>query len=484
MFRRRPGTSSMLRSLETTGGQDTVTAFLTRVGLVLFGLLIQGLLAYMLLPEGRGSYAVCLAFGTSLGLLFTPGAQQGTQYFVMTRRTNVSQAVSCALTICLAGGGVAVALSVPMIGCAIAFFDKAEPRSFYLGLGLIPLTAFSVAIEHQLAAFRRFRRLAIYSLFRSAANVLAILLLVWVWELGVDGAIASFAAGHLVMITACLEDLRRHCGLIREMPTHSSLMLILSYGLKGLIARAVDGLGLPGILALGLIASPSDIGLFAAAGGLMLGLALISNSVGNALLPRIAGSEPSTRDSQTLLRQREGAMPCRNGRPELVTFSLRLVYGATAIALLPVLAISTPLVRLLLSHDFLPVVSLLWIMAPGILAYASAGILMTYFKGINRPEICSWAVCFGSCADLGILFLLYPIFGVQAAGWAMTIGMTCRCLLLAVVFGRTTGMTWRPIWLPRYSDMRYCWSTGQSIFDSRPKKGSPTNVYESSVSDQ
>lgn len=467
MFRQKPGTSNKRQSLETTGGQDVVAAFVTRVGLVIFGLLTQGMLASLLLPEGRGHYAVCLVFGTSLGLLFSPGAQQGAQHFVMTKQTSVSQAVSCALTICLAGGGLAIALAIPMIHSDIAFFHNAEIRSFYLGLGLIPLTTFSAAIEHQLAALRRFRRLAVYSLLRSVANILAMWYLVWASGLGVDGAIVSFAIGHLTMIAACLLDLRRHCELVLEIPARSHLTCILGYGLRYHIARVGDGLGLPGILMLGLIAGPSDIGLFAAASGLMLGLVLISNSVGNALLPRIVGRESGARDPHASTEQRAGMTLGVTGRPELVALSLRLVCAATSVALVAVLALSTPLVRLLLSQDFLPTVPLLWILAPGILACACTGILMTYFKGINRPDTCSWAVCLGSGVDLGILFLLYPTLGVQAAAWAMTAGMICRCFLLAAVFGKMTGIAWRPMWLPRWSDAGYFWVTSQSVFSRR-----------------
>ncbi len=56
--------------------------------------------------------------------------------------------------------------------------------------------------------------------------------------------------------------------------------------------------------------------------------------------------------------------------------------------LLDTLAISTPLGRLLLSEVFPPATLLLWIMALGIPALAVSRIFMTYFKGVDRPDIC------------------------------------------------------------------------------------------------
>ena len=166
-----------------------------------------------------------------------PAPNKARRYFVMAGQAGVSQGVSSALAISLVGGGLAIAPAILLIHGDIVFFQKADLRSFHLALILIPLVASSTAVEHQLAALRRFGRLAVFSLLRAAVNVLAIAALVWGGDLGVAGAVASFAAGHLVMIAACLRDLRRHCGLAPALPSRSSLTRVLGYGLRYHIAR-------------------------------------------------------------------------------------------------------------------------------------------------------------------------------------------------------------------------------------------------------
>ena len=443
LLRRKPaGTAAAPNMTDTTGGQDVSVMFVTLAGMAALTLVIQGLLAWMLLPEGRGAYAVCIVFGMLLGLVLTPGIAQGTQYFVAARQISVSQAVSSAFVIGLGGGGLAAALAIPLIYSDIAFFQKAETHTFLLALALAPLTAISVALDHQLVAHRRFSRLAAFSLLRVVVNVLALAVLVWRLDLGVDGALVAFAAGHGTLIATCLLDLRRHCGLALELPRRPNFTHILGYGLKYHVARIGDVVELQiGIVMLGLIASQSEIGLFSAASTLMLGFILISNAVGNPLLPRIAGAENS----------------------ELVARCLRLVCVVTAICMLLPLALSTPAVRLLLSEAFLPAVPLLWIIAPGILALAGSGILMTHFKGANVPEVCSWAVFLGLSANVGALLLLYPALGVKGAAWAMTTGMVCRFLLLSIMFHRATRMDWPSIWLPRRSDASFLWAEGRAL---------------------
>lgn len=418
----------------TTGGQDVAVLLATRIGVVILGLLVQVALAWTLLPEGRGSYAVCVLFAILLGAFCAPGATSGAQYVVMTRRASVSQGVSSALVIVLAGGASAAGLGLLLIHGDFTFFHQAEARSFRLALVATPLAGFSAAVEHVLAALRRFGRIAIFSMLRVATNALALLLLVRGADLGVDGAIVALAASHCVMIAAGCLDLRRHCGLTLEIPSRANLRRILGYGLRVHVTRIVSRVDRQiGVLALGFIAGAAEIGLFSTASVLMFGFVTISQAVSGALLPRIAVAD----------------------RAELTAGCLRLVCGATAAALLAFLAAGAPLARFLLPESFLSVVPLLRILAPGILAYACADVLVTYFNGVDRPQTGSWTIGFSICASLGALFSLYPEFGLRAAAWAVTTGMTCRCVLLAVMFRRRTGMRWRSIWWPRPSDASF-----------------------------
>lgn len=430
----------------TTGGQDVAILFATRIGIAILGLLVQIALAWTLLPEGRGSYAVCVLFGLLLGAFFAPGATSGAQYVVMTRQASMSQGVSSALAIVLAGGASAAGLGLLLIHGDFTFFHQAEARSFRLALVVAPLAGFSAAVEHLLAALRRFGRIAVFSMLRVATNALALLVLVRGAGLGVDGAIVALAASHCVVIAAGLLDLRRHVGLRPEMPSHANLRRILGYGLRVHVTRIVGRVDRQiGVLALGFIAGAAEIGLFSTASVLMFGFVTISQAVGGALLPRIAVAD----------------------RAELAAGCLRLVCGATAAALLAFLAASAPLARLLLPESFLPVVPLLRILAPGILAYACANVFVTYFNGVDRPQTGSWTIGFGVCVSLGALFSLYPEFGLRGAAWAVTTGMTCRCVLLAVMFRRRTGMRWRSIWWPRPSDAGFLLAAGRTVLARR-----------------
>lgn len=434
----------ILRRLEVKGIHEVALVFTSRAGVYTLGILRQSLLAYILLPEGRGSYAVCVTFAVLIGLVFSLGFNHGVQYYAMAKRISVPQSLFFALTACLVASFVAVSVALPLIHSDLAFFQKADTSSFQLALMLIPLTLISSATELLLIGLRRFFSFAVFLLLQSITVILGIVILTWGLSLGVNGAILALVAGHAVMIIVCLWDLCRSYGLTFEMPSLSKLHQVFSYGLRdyGTQVGIQIELGV-GILVLGMLAGRADIGFFAAASVIMMRLALISTSVEAVLLPRIA--------SGTIKN------------PEAIGLHLRLISLVTGVALAVFLAVSVPLVRLLLSEAFVPAVPLMWILAPGIFARAGTNIFTAYFHGVNCPGLCSWSVWLGLSVNVLSLLILYPAFGIKGVAWAMTIGLITRAAFLIFMFRRATGMTLSAMWLPRREDFNYPRNVARNI---------------------
>ena len=422
------------RTPGTTGAEDVAVSIAGRISILVSGIAIQSLLAYALLPVGRGAYAVCLMFAGLLSLLFTPGADAGVQYFVMTRKTSISQGVSVAVVICLTGAGLATAAAIPLIRSEIAFFGNADPASFYLALILVPLTAFASAVHHQLAGLGRFAALAAFTLVQTAANGVAAAALVLGARLGVNGALLAVCIGDLVIILLCLRDMRRNFGLTWEPPSRLALGDVLRYGLKYHPARIGGNVDTRvGVLLLGMLAVRAEVGLFAVASGLMMRFIMISHAVASPLLPRSARGE--------------------GGRPDLVAFCARVTTWVTAAALVVFLAFSVPLVRILFSTEFLPIVPLIWIIAPGILFFSGANVLTSYFRVTNRPEVCSWAAAIGLTVNLATIPLLYPAIGLEAAAWGLSGGLCARSVVLSVAYHRATRTRPTRNWLLQRGDI-------------------------------
>ena len=427
-----------------SGRREVVILLVTQAVYIAVGVLTQSLLAYSLLTEGRGAYFVCVLFGDLTGALCTLAAGRGVQYFVMAKRMSVSEGTSIAFAICLIGSAVAVAAAWPLIHSGFSFFLKADKSSFYLALLLIPASSLVFAARLQMQGLRRFAQLAVISLIQAAVKVVAIPTLVWGLGLGVNGAILSLLLGHLALIVASVADLRWHCGLVLELPSREGIRRVLIYGLKEYVARIGQLLDprIGGLL-LGIVAGRADIGLFTTSNAVITRVLILPAVVSTYLLPRVAGDDI--------------------GRPELAAFCARITWWIVGGLLLVWFAVSTPLVPLLLSEAFTPVVHLTWIMSIGVLAYAGTEIFVAYFRGINRPEVFSYAMWLSLSANVVFFFALYPQWGLTGAAWALTGGLLCRSLFLWLMFQRATGLPLYSTLILRRADVAYLWTAGAGL---------------------
>ena len=424
----------------------TVT-LITKFGIIATSVLTQSLLAYLLQPSARGAYAVIVVFATLFGLFVSFSADRGAQYLVVANRMSISQGTIFAIIFGIFMSVIGVALATPLVNSDISFFQQANPRSFYLGMGLIPIIVLGNIVDLQLAGQRRFLRLGIFTILRAAITLIAMtVILLWLGY-GVNGAIVSLVAGNMVFIFIGLWDLRKHCGLRWEIPSKPNSLNALGYGLKYHLARIGDKIEPRiGVVLLSMVGTRDEIGLFSVASIMMFRFNIISNATGTVLFPRVVGQHPGR-------------------RPDLIARAVRLVGMATAVALAVLLLLSTPIVRILFSESFLQIVPLIQIAALGTFVYTSSEMFITYFLGTNRPIICSWSVWIGLLANVVSFFLLFwlsPITGLQSAAWAMTVGMMCRGVFLAVMFHRSTRMSLVATWLPQRRDFIYVRSTLRS----------------------
>ena len=172
-------------------------------------------------------------------------------------------------------------------------------------------------------------------------------------------------------------------------------------------------------------------------------IVVIPDAVSMSLLPRIARDD--------------------NGRAELTALCARICWWMTAVVFLLWVAVSTPLTRVLLSEAFLPVVPMTWIMGVGFVAYSGAGVFMSYFRGINRPGVCSWAMWIGLCANVLAFLALYATLGLTGMAWAIAVGLVMRTLYLVWMFSHVSGMSWWSALFPRRGDALYLADAGLSV---------------------
>ena len=414
-------------SADLVGGEETIIVIAARVFGLFIGLASQSLLAWLLNAEGRGGFAVVFTFGTLFGLVFTLGTDRAAQYFVIAKRLSLSQGVSVTAMIVAVGSMVATGVGIVMINSGLNYFQQADPASFYIAMLLIPLSLLSASLQLQLDGLRRFAQGALFGFGQSISTLLGLWLFLAVFDLGAKGALIAYLIGYLVGLILCANDLRTHCDLRLAFPSVNDIKLVLGYGVRYYVARLGHAVDLRvAVILLGMYATRDEIGIFAATSGVVLYVLILSDSLEAAMMPRVASDAA--------------------GRPDLVGQCARISALFTGVALVGLLAVSEPLVRIVLSPAFLPGVTVIWILAPGVFVHSASKALMVYFRGTNRPGVCSVVIWVGLLCNAFAFVLLYPRLGLAGAAWAMTFGFLARSCVLLFTYQRVAGSSVMNIW--------------------------------------
>jgi O-antigen/teichoic acid export membrane protein len=174
--------------------------------------------------------------------------------------------------------------------------------------------------------------------------------------------------------------------------------------------------------------------LFAAAIAIITRVWMIPEAINVVLLPRTSGE--------------------KRGRPELVAKCSRLSVFISAALIFILLILAKPLVAIVLSPKFLPVVPLMWIMALGVLVRTYPKIMASYFNGIGRPGRNSLAILAGLIVNLCLLPILFPLLGLPGAALTLSIAYGVEMLLVVYWFGAFSGLSYGVLWRPEGEDRK------------------------------
>ncbi len=417
-----------------SGKTETLIIFGTKIWILLANIGTQSLLAWMLGPEGRGSFAVCLLFGTFMGVLFTFGVDRATQFHVRVNDTHPSRWFWGGIVILGIGVGSGVFTGHLLIESPFTFFDQAEPSTFMLSLWIIPLSVFAVFLQLQSEALRRFKQLGVFTVIQTTGVLLVTFGLLYFFSFGVNGALIGLIIGYAVAAILMLWDLVKNCGFKLELPQKTQLRALLSYGVRFYPAR-IGNLLSPqlGVLYLAILGGQREVGIFAAASALISKVGVFPLTLETALFPRVAKNPMSNFD--------------------LIDQSMRAAFLVTFLPLAAVLICSVPLVTILLSSEFYPAIPLLWILATGIIAKGGTLTLFAFFRAINSPETLSISMMIELFISTVAFVILYEQFGLVGGAWAIVIGNLCSCLVLFLSYMKISQRSVRQILCPTGGDI-------------------------------
>ncbi|WP_432800419.1 polysaccharide biosynthesis C-terminal domain-containing protein [Poriferisphaera sp. WC338] len=409
-----------------------VTGF-ARCGAMLFALAMQSLLAWMLGPDGRGEYALCLVFSNLSGAILAAGMDWSCSYYISSKKIPFNQTISMVIMNCIFLS-IAAGMILPFFKLLpLEFFSKIGDLSFGFSIvWAISLVVYSYVVL-VLTGLKSFALLAILTTLKATLTFLFTFILFETTPLNVSAPIlADIISCGIVTFYVIIHIIRKYQFRF-EMPKSHFIRQYVSYGLRffggslGMIANARIG-----TILLSFYVIQSDLGLFAQAMAILAQFITLSDIACRILQPRVADSD--------------------DGRLDLVVRAARVVGLVVMLFGCCFLILSPYVVPLLFSPKFVPMIPVMLILMPGIWIRTIGKTLFPYFNGTNRPGIVSKATFINLLVNIILLFVLVKPFGLLGAAWATTLAYFSSSMFIFYVIERDTDVCYVDLFVPRFSD--------------------------------
>lgn len=412
---------------------DAATVLTANILNALAGLGVQMCLAWQLLPEGRGQYAACILFATFLAFSLALGQEMANVYYLGSKKISISEAMTQSICVGLLVSVISCACGFGLTFTTMSFLDKAPLSAFYLSLTCIPAIIFQMYLTRIFLGIGDIKTFALLTTIPRIIELCAILIFS-LGQLDVHTVIIIHAMTEgLVALSALFILVFKHSArFVRFHKTQVRQML--SYGFRFYLGKlaSMTNVQIGTIILAFSAASVKELGLFAAASALGSRIWLIAEALQTALLPRTS-ADPS-------------------GNPQGVTQCVRVCLLCSAIITILLLIFARPIIALILSPRFLPVVFPLQILLPGIWIRTVPKILTAYFNGMGRPGINSLTIGIAVTLNIVLIYFFLPIWNLAGVALAMTIAYTVEALILSVVFVRLSGQPAHKLFLVQKSD--------------------------------
>jgi O-antigen/teichoic acid export membrane protein len=422
----------------------TTGTALTQLAMMALNVAAGVVLARWLGPEDRGRYALLILIPQMLFVVANLGVGAASTYFAGSRNRPPAEILGLALLLAATlgtGSALLFLAGLPLYGS----FWSGAPLVFVVGMaGLTPLLFARNFLARFLAGRQRIGRMNLVNIWQALVLLLAAALLVIVLRRGLGGAIGAFAASIIAALAIALAwALRESRG--RVLLRSESLRPMLTYGLQAHLLVVANFLNYRfDLFLVKHFLDDTAVGHYSIAVGLAERLWILPNALATVLFPTVAALE--SQDAHRLA-----------ARSARTSFAIMLA-ASVALALL-----GRPAILLLYGEEYLPSLSALFALLPGIALFPLFKILAVHAAGRGRPLWGALPSFLVLVLNIGANLVLIPRWGIVGAALASSLSYGVAGVACVLFFARHAGIPLREALVPRGAD----WTALRRVFRRR-----------------
>lgn len=404
----------------------TVSAFLSSI-----------VVARNLGPAGQGTFTVVLTVPALLTSMSTFGAGHASAYYLARRQYSAPDVLGAHIVLMLIANVLCLFLAMLLVLNINAIISRPPaPHYLYCGLLVIPFILFISFVE---GIFRGLQCTAAYNISQFLSSILFMpfaLLAALIMPGNILATLLLYAFSW--MLVACVAGflILRYVGLPRCQHAWTYTRMALPYAFKVYATHVMWHLNFRlGILIGARFLEPEALGHLALAHLLSEKWMTFVAGIGAMLTPHVAGDTTKRSDTRTT--------------PVL----LRSVLASGVLALCFVLLLGKVLIGFLYGASFLESAVLLSLLLPGIVALSAATILGSHLAGRGYPGVGARIGCMTAVFNAVLQLHLVDKFSAKGSAMACSVAFISAMLVVAHVYSRHTGVTWRELFVPHRRDL-------------------------------
>ena len=412
--------------------KDITTVFASKVFAILMGLLLGIILARILGPQGKGIYTTLTVVPAIIVSFTTLGMRRTAVYFIGRENYDLSRIVSAVITILVFSSLIGILATLTV------FILIDDPKFIPLYIGIITfILPFRLAVVYIAGIYigrENFRFANMMKWTLPLINLTLVILLVWVLNLNIAGALLSLLLASLATSLMGFFKLSRDFTLriawdgviIKKM-----IRLGILYASSLLVIKLIHRID---IILLEQLSDMKEVGYYSIAVNIAEKLWQLPVAMGVVVMSRTANEKV------------KGEMEESLGR--LLRLSLLAgVLGAVAIYFL-----APWLIPLLYGKDFGPGSVMLQTILPGIILFIIFRLLNSRLSGLGKPMTAIYSVVPALVVNIILNIIWIPEYGGVGAAMATNVGYILAMALLLWRYTRISRTSIKTLLAPQKQD--------------------------------
>jgi len=399
-----------------------ISAFGGQLGILIFGIGVQIVIARALGPTGKGLFSLTVAVAVTLATLTHLSLATGNSHFMGRYPSERRALVGNSFLIAFVWGAVVtVVVLILRNKVALEYQPKISPQLWGMALiTIIPLLLLEYS-NGLVMGLDWIKRLNLSLVLKETLILIGALWLVLTGHLSVESAIAVWVVS--VVIVALFQALSAW--------SRVGLSITISPGLFGsmtLFSIQSHAANIFGFLKfrfdfflIDYFLNSSELGIYSIAVIMVQVLWYLPKAIAQILVPHISwGGKKAAVELTPLL--------CRFG------FTVAVIGGCLLCLL------GRPLIGLLFTDSFLPAYMILLLLIPGAIIFSFAGMLSGDLIGRGLPRYAMFTSIFAFVLNVAVNLLLIPKYGLSGAAIASSLTHAFSGLMFLYYFLRESGV--------------------------------------------